>query len=136
MFLPLLAVELGESLPRGQFHILAGAQPGQQRRRLKHHAAIGSRTVDFLAVNADAAQRGLLQPRENRKQRRLSAARMPEYADKFAGLDFDAEVFDRYVRPGRRRKNFGETGYLERPGHTSTSAFTMREIGPGLGFPL
>src|SRR5437773_3494852 len=104
MLLPLLAVELRKSLPRGQLHILAGAQPRQQRRRLKHHAAIGSRTVDLLAINADAAQGGSLQSRQDRKQRRFSAARVSENADEFARLDLYAEVLDRYVRSGGRGK--------------------------------
>ena len=110
-------------LPHREQHVVLGAEPGEQRRRLEHHRPISPRLGRLPAVDDDAALGGLLQTGDDRQHGRFPAARVSQDADELRFLDLDVDVLDRDDRTGIRREDLGEARELERDNeaHTATA---------------
>src|SRR5688572_11664991 len=77
----------------GKRHVAAYGEPGQERVVLEHDTAVGTRPSDRPAVEADFPLIRLDQPRDERDERRLPAARETENGEKFAFLNRKVDVF-------------------------------------------
>ena len=66
--------------------VLASGEPGQQARRLEHHAAIGAGAGDFTAVEHDAAGGDVVEAGEHRQHGGLAAAGMADQRNELAAL--------------------------------------------------
>src|ERR1700681_2125586 len=75
-----------------ELDIAAHGLPGKQRVLLEHHAAVGARTVDALAVDRHRAGGRLEEAGKRVEQRRLPAARWTDDGDELAGIDADRDV--------------------------------------------
>ena len=71
---------------------------------MEDNAAISARSRHRVALHEDLPGGGLLETREHFENSRLAAPAGTEEAEKFAGLDLDAEVLHRHI-----------LGALERP---------------------
>jgi hypothetical protein len=78
-----------------ELDVAAHRLPGKQRVLLEHHAAIGARPVDRLAVDRDRSAGGLEKSGDSVEQGRLAAARWPDDRHELAGRDMQRHVFDR-----------------------------------------
>ena len=71
-------------ISKGKLDVGVEVAPGQQVGVLEHHADLGVRPVDRLAVEQDLAAGQLVQPRHRPQQRRLAAARRADDRDDLA----------------------------------------------------
>ncbi len=62
-------------------HVVQHREPGEQRVALEHHAAVGARAADALAVEQHLAGGLMVQPRHDAQQRALAAAAGAEDGD-------------------------------------------------------
>jgi hypothetical protein len=97
-----------ENLIDAEHDVLERRHPGEQARRLKHHATIWSGTDEFLAGENDSTSRDVIQSSEHREHRGLTAARMPDERDEFALLNLEVEILDDDRRAFRRGVNLRE----------------------------
>src|SRR5262249_57199822 len=79
-----------------------GAPREEVSEVLKHHAAVGAVTADHFAADADFARGGGEKAGDDVEQRRLTAARGPDDAKEFRGLDVEADARDARDFPGGR----------------------------------
>ena len=78
----------------GEQDIFPRREPGQQRRGLKHHAAVQSRPDYFAPGDDHAAFAGIVESHGDRQDRRLAAPRVTDDADKFTFADTQVEILD------------------------------------------
>ena len=73
--------------------VLRHREPGKERVALEHHAAVGARAIDALAVEQHLAGGRKVEPRDDAQQRRLAAARGAEDGDEvvLAHLEVDGQ---------------------------------------------
>jgi hypothetical protein len=77
-----------------ELDLLSYRLPWKQRVLLKHHAAVGARSVDRFAIDCNRAARRLEEPRNGIEQGGLAAARRPDDRDELPGLDTERDVAD------------------------------------------
>ncbi len=80
---------------QAELDVLAHRLPGEQRVLLKHHAAVGARSRDRIAVDGDFAAGRLEKAGDRVEQRGFSAARWADDRNEFAGIDVDRSVATR-----------------------------------------
>jgi hypothetical protein len=78
---------------QGQQHIVQRSAPGQQRGRLKSHAAYLELSVYRLSIDMDAAFAGFLKSSSQLHKRRFAAALWANDSNEFTALHLQADVF-------------------------------------------
>ena len=75
--------------------VVGDAEPGQQPRLLEHHADLGVRAGDDLAVEAHGAIGRPLEAGDQAQDRALAAAGAADQRDDLAGFDGEADAVER-----------------------------------------
>ena len=100
-------------LLHGEQDVFARRKPRQERGRLKHYAAIQSRTDHFAARHDHPAFGGVVEAHGNRQHGGFTAARVADDANKFAFTDAQIEVLDDNGRAVPGRVSFAEACQFE-----------------------
>src|SRR6185437_202467 len=90
--------------------ILLDRHPGKEAAVLEHHRVLDPPAG---AVDQDGAGALLLEAGENAQQGRLAAARRPDDAEEFAGLDLQIDRLNRLDAPARGLEDFAQAGDLD-----------------------
>src|SRR3954471_6046350 len=84
-------------------HIGANGAPGKEREVLEDDAAVGTRTRDRRAFDADRPVFYGQEAADQIEQRRFTAARRPEQRDEFAHADLERNILQsEHLAPARR----------------------------------
>ena len=96
------------SLAQSEGDVVGDGEPGKERVGLEHHAAIGARAGDGLAVEQHAARGGAVEAGNDAQQRRLAAAGGAEDGDEIVVGDAERDRLQRAGRlgaaPGRGKR--------------------------------
>src|SRR5580765_4489734 len=98
-------------------YVLPRAQPRQQRRRLKHHAAVQSRSNHFAAGHDHSAFGGVVEAHGDRQHRGFTAARVADDTYEFAFTDAQIEVLDDDGRAVLGSVTFAQACQFEKRNH-------------------
>src|SRR5439155_25649181 len=94
--------------------VLRDIEPRDQRRVLKHHAALGAGAAHAPALDEDLASVGLLEAGDEIEQRRLATARGADEAHELAAIDAQADVVHGGGQAAcRRAETFGDAAYVD-----------------------
>ena len=96
---PLPALRLAHAVAKHvidrQGHVVEAGEPRQQRMVLEYHRALRTRPGNFAVVANQPAFRRQRDPSDKVKERRFTAAGVPNQADGFALMDIKGDVLQR-----------------------------------------
>jgi hypothetical protein len=95
----LLAVDGRDALHlQAEGNVVVHRHPGEQRVILEHHRTLPGRLAHRLAIDQDAADRGLLEAGHHGQQRGLAAAAVAQHGTELVVLDAEADIVQRQYR--------------------------------------
>src|SRR5579872_6820858 len=90
------ALGLGDLLhSHSKLDILSDCQPREKTELLKNQNAVGSRPLYRRVIDQNIARRLLMKPGDQMKQRGLPATGGTDNAEELAGLNLQANIFER-----------------------------------------